>query len=278
MIYEKLNLKDYFSELAENSANPTLEIYLPCNMTEMNRQNQKRPCLVVCPGGGYGMCSQRESEPIALDFLPEGFNVFVLTYTCAPAKFPTQIREAAAVMELIYKNADKWNCDTSKVSIIGFSAGGHLAAHYSTMYDCKEVRELFPESKAVNGTILSYPVITAMENNCHKGSFQNLVGHYPLTEEEMDYFCPDRCVKENTPPAFIWHTAQDNAVPVISSILYANALSKCKIPFELQIYPYGWHGLSTSNAITNDNVNDAIIYNSKWVSQVKAWLKLMKLN
>ena len=98
MIYEKLHLKDYFEFLGENGADPTLEIYLPYNMTEMNRQNQKRPCMVVCPGGGYGMCSQRESEPISLNFLPEGFNVFLLTYTCAPAKFPTQLREVPAVM------------------------------------------------------------------------------------------------------------------------------------------------------------------------------------
>ena len=277
MIYEKLHLKDYFEFLGENGADPTLEIYLPYNMTEMNRQNQKRPCMVVCPGGGYGMCSQRESEPISLNFLPEGFNVFVLTYTCAPAKFPTQLREVAAVMELIYKNADNWNCDTTKVSIIGFSAGGHLAAHYSTMYDCKEVREVFPESKGVNGSILSYPVITALEGKCHRGSFENLLGHYPLTEEEMDYFCPDRCVKDNTPPAFIWHTAEDNGVPVISSLLYAEALSKYKIPFELNIFPKGAHGLSTCDAQTIGNVDKTVNYNHKSLNSVKEWLKFMDL-
>ncbi len=277
MIYEKLHLKNYFEFLGENGADPTLEIYLPYNMTEMNRQNQKRPCMVVCPGGGYCMCSQRESEPIALNFLPEGFNVFLLTYTCAPAKFPTQLREVAAVMELIYKNADNWNCDTTKVSIIGFSAGGHLAAHYSTMYDCKEVREVFPESKGVNGSILSYPVITALEGNCHQGSFENLVGHYPLSEQEMNYFCPDRCVKQNTPPAFIWHTAEDNCVPVISSLLYAQALSKYNIPFELNIFPKGEHGSSTCDAQTIDNVDNTVNYNHKWLNSVKEWLKFMDL-
>ncbi len=277
MICEKLHLKDYFSQLGEDSVDPTVDIYLPDNMSEMNWQDKKRPCLVVCPGGAYAMCSQREAEPIALEFLPEGFNAFVINYTCAPAKFPTQIREVAAVIELIYQNADKWNCDTNKVSVIGFSAGGHLAAHYSTMYDCKEVREIFPESKAPNGSILSYPVITAIPNICHVGSFENLVGHHPLTEEEMNYFCPDRCVKENTPPAFIWHTAEDNAVPVASSLLYANALSKYKIPFELHIYPYGWHGLATSNAITNHDVTDAVVYNSNWLADAKKWLKLMNL-
>ena len=279
MVHEKLHLKDYFSVLGENGADPTLEVYLPYNMTEMGWQDRKRPCMVVCPGGGYSMCSQREAEPIALHFLPEGFNVFILKYTCAPAKFPTQLREVAAVMELIYKNAETWNCDTSKVSIIGFSAGGHLAAHYSTMFDCKEVREVFPESKSVNGSILSYPVITAEEGKCHAGSFKNLVGHHPLTEEEMNYFSVERCVKENTPPAFIWHTAADTVVPVISSLRYATALSEHNIPFELQIYPEGRHGLSTADLQTYNpaGVDKATKYAKKWLAQVKAWLKYMDL-
>lgn len=279
MVHEKLHLKDHFSVLGENGADPTLEIYLPYNMTEMGWQDRKRPCMVVCPGGGYSMCSQREAEPIALHFLPEGFNVFILNYTCAPAKFPTQLREVAAVMELIYKNADMWNCDISKVSIIGFSAGGHLAAHYSTMFDCKEVREVFPESKSVNGSILSYPVITAEEGKCHAGSFKNLVGHHPLSEEEMNYFSVERCVKENTPPAFIWHTAADNVVPVISSLRYATALSEHNIPFELQIYPEGRHGLATADLQTYNpaGIDKATVYAKKWLAQVKDWLKYMDL-
>ena len=279
MVHEKLHLKDYFGFLGENGADPTLEIYLPYNMTEMGWQDRKRPCMVVCPGGGYSMCSQREAEPIALHFLPEGFNVFILKYTCAPAKFPTQLREVAAVMELIYKNADAWNCDTSKVSTIGFSAGGHLAAHYSTMFDCKEVREVFPESKSVNGSILSYPVITAEEGKCHAGSFKNLVGHHPLSEEEINNFSVERCVKENTPPAFIWHTAADTVVPVISSLRYATALSEHNIPFELQIYPEGRHGLSTADLQTYNpaGVDKATKYAKKWLVQVKDWLKYMDL-
>ena len=279
MVYKTLHLKDYFSFLGENGADPTLDIYLPYNMPEMGWQDRKRPCMVVCPGGGYSMCSQRESEPIVMHFLPEGFNVFLLKYTCAPAKFPTQLREVAAVMELIYKNADEWNCDTSKVSIIGFSAGGHLAAHYSTMFDCKEVREVFPESKSVNGSILSYPVITAEEGKCHAGSFERLVGHYPLTEEEMNYFSVERCVKENTPPAFIWHTAADTCVPVISSLRYAAALSEHNIPFELQIYPEGRHGLATADLQTYNlaDIDKATQYGKKWLDQVKNWLKYMDL-
>ena len=274
MKYEKLHLKEYYDFLGQNDADPVLEIYLPYNMTEMNRQNQKRPCMVVCPGGGYWACSQRESEPIALHFLPEGFNVFVLTYSTTPHRFPTAMREVAAVMELIYKNADEWNCDTEKVAIIGFSAGGHLAAYYSNMYDCKEVREAFPESKAVNASLLSYPVITADPKVAHKGSFENLLGHYP-EGEELEYFSCDCQVDENTPPTFIWHTAEDTCVPVENSLRYATALTRNKVPVELHIYPFSYHGLSTCDKQTIDNLDKNIIYNSAWLDNAKKWLKLI---
>ena len=106
---EFLHLKDYFPFLGEEGRDPLLEINLRYNMTEMNRENDKRPCIVICPGGAYGMCSQREAEPIAVNFLPEGYNTFTVWYSVAPNCFPAQIREVAAVIELIYKNADKWN-------------------------------------------------------------------------------------------------------------------------------------------------------------------------
>lgn len=274
MRHERLELKNYFDFLGENDANPTLDIYLPYNMVEMNRQNQKRPCMLICPGGGYGGCSEREWEPIALHFLPEGFNCFVLKYSCAPHRFPTQLREVAAVMELIYSKADEWNCDTSKIAIMGFSAGGHLAAHYSTMFDCKEVREIFPDSKAVNASVLCYPVITADFCRTHQGSFFNLLGRAPETQEEKDYFSCDKHVDSNTPPAFLWHTAEDGAVPVVNSIMYANALIDNKVPVELHIYPHGGHGLSTCDKHTVDDVTSVIAYNSIWLDSLKRWLKL----
>ena len=161
MKYELFHLKDFYPFLGNEGCDPTVEVYLPYNMVEMKRENIKRPCLVVCPGGAYAFCSERESEPIALNFLSEGFNVFVIKYSVAPHRFPTQLIEIAALMDLINKNSANWNCDISKTTIIGFSAGGHLAAHYSTMFDCEEVRKVFPESIGVNASILSYPVITA---------------------------------------------------------------------------------------------------------------------
>ena len=275
MRYEKIYLKEYFPILGEAGRDPTLALYLPYNMPEMNRQDQKRPCILLCPGGGYARCSQREDEPIALHFLPEGFNVFVLTYSVAPNRFPAQLREVAAAMELIYANADSWNCDTDHIAIMGFSAGGHLAAHYSTCFDCAEVREAFPESKAVNASILCYPVITADPAHSHKGSFKNLTGLDEITEEAIEKFSCDRNVSEHTPPAFIWHTASDATVPVMNSLLYAGALAKYKIPTELHIYPYGKHGLSTVDSQTNKELDEKTIHAAQWLPALKNWLKVI---
>ncbi len=273
MRYEKLYLKDRFPFLGENGCDPAVELYLPYNMTEMNRQDQKRPCMVVCPGGGYGMVSQREAEPIALHLLPEGFNVFVLTYSVAPHRFPTQLVQVAAVMELIYENAEKWNCDTGRIAIMGFSAGGHLAAHYSVCYDCEAVRRVFPNSKPVNASVLCYPVITADPAGGHLGSFDNLLGHQPGTEEEMNFFSCDKQVSAKTPPAFLWHTAADDCVPVNNSLLYAQALAKHSIPFALHIYPQGQHGLSTADEQTCDALPQDVAHAKTWLTEMKIWLK-----
>lgn len=268
-----IELKNHFSALGENGCNPRLDYYLPYNMTEMNRQDQKRPCILICPGGGYYACSQREAEPIALHFLPLGFNVFVLYYSVPNHHFPTQLREVAAAYELIKQNADEWNCDTEKMGIMGFSAGGHLAAHYSNAWDIPEVRELFPESHRPFASVLCYPVITADPNTRHTGSFVNLLGHEPNTDEIERFSC-DKLVRDDTPQAFIWHTAADTIVPVKNSLLYAAALSDHKVPFELHIYPYGGHGLSTADKHTVNEVGTNEIHVQNWLCALKKWIGL----
>ena len=266
-----LHLKDFYPFLGTDQADPTLELYLPFNMTEMGQEHQKRPCILICPGGGYGFCSQRESEIIALHFLPQGFNAFVLTYSTEPHRYPTQIREVAAALELIYKHADEWNCDTSKIALMGFSAGGHLTASYATKFDTPEIREVFPESKQVAATILSYPVITADMSFTHQGSILNLLGHEPSAEEVRYHSC-EQNVNPNTPPAFIWHTASDASVPVANSLVYATALSKYQIPYELHIFPFGAHGLSVSNPEVSRVMTPDITYDHTWVDCLMKWL------
>lgn len=275
MKHELIHLKDTFPFLGNNGCDPTVEVILPYNITEMGRQDRKRPCLVVCPGGAYAAVSQRESEPIGLHFLPEGYNVFLLTYSVAPNRFPTQLREVAAVMELIHRNADNWNCDTDRVAIIGFSAGGHLSAHYSTSYNCPEVREVFPNSHPVQASILCYPVITADPKYAHVGSIINLSGHDPLTAEDLEKYACEKLVSDQTPPAFLWHTAADNGVPVMNSLLYAGALAAHNIPCELHVYPFGGHGLATVDEHTNNGLDEKTAHAADWLPAVKKWLKLI---
>ena len=274
MKHEVFHLKDYYPFLGEDGKDPRLTTYLPYNMVEMKRQDWLRPCLIVCPGGGYTFNSEREAEVIAVHFLPEGYNVFVLNYSVAPHRFPSQIREVAAAVEMIHAHAKEWNCDVNRIAIMGFSAGGHLSAHYSTSYDCAEVREVFPESKSVKASVLSYPVITAAPTFSHMGSICCVSGHDPLLPEDIEKFSCERHVTEHTPPAFIWHTAPDDLVPVMNSLLYAGALAKYNIPFELHVYPFGGHGLSTVDERTCDSLDEKTAHAHDWMDAVKKWLQL----
>lgn len=270
-----VSLKEHFAFL--NGSEAVLEAYLPYNMTEMCREHQRRPCVLICPGGGYAMCSQREAEPVALQYLKEGYNTFVLWYTVAPKHFPHALREVAASVELIHRNAEAWNCDESLVAILGFSAGGHLAALYSNAYDWPEVREVLPESKPVQASVLCYPVISADPAVAHMGSFECLLGHLPLTAEETERFSCDRLVRDTTPPAFLWHTSEDNCVPVQNSLRYATALADHHVPFELHIFPYGYHGMSICTRETLDGeITPGMQHAQRWVEESCRWLKLQR--
>lgn len=274
MICRSIHLKEEYAFLGNNGRDPVLNVYLPYNMTEMHRENQKRPCMVICPGGAYLFCSQTEAEPIALNFLPHGFNVFVLDYSVSPHNFPAQVTEVAAVFDYIVKNADEMNCDTEKIVLMGFSAGGHLAAHYTNAFDLPEIREHFPESMSPKASVLCYPVISAEPDFSHKRSFRELLGHEPDSGEIARFSC-EKLVSKRTPPTFLWHTSLDENVPVENSLAYAQALSRFEIPFELHIYPFGRHGLSTVDLQTNNSIEPEVARNHIWLTAVNDWLKLI---
>ena len=277
MTVEKIYLKEHYPELGVNDCNPSVTCYIPFTITEMGPEmaQKKWPAIVVCPGGGYCMVSQREAEPIALQFVPEGYRAFVIDYSVAPNGFPCQLLEVAAVMELIYKNAQEWHIDTEDITIIGFSAGGHLAAQYTNRYNCPEVRAVFPESKPVNASILSYGVLSAKPEYTHGDTVRNFVGHVPEVENEKGCDC-SMGVTENTPPTFLWHTAADQVVPVECSLLYAQELSKYHIPFELHIYPYGPHGLATADEVTYLSADEDMAHAHRWMADAKTWLKMIR--
>lgn len=268
---ERIYLKDHYPELGTDAY---VDQYLPLNMWEMGRENAKRPCAIVCPGGAYCYVAQRENEPYVFALLTAGYNVFALTYS-VQCPFPTQLREVAACMELIYDHAEEWHCDTDRVMIIGSSAGGHLSAHYSTRFNCPEVREVFPESKPVNATVLCYPVITADPQYTHQVSINTLLGHEAAAGESTEHLSCERLVTDHTPPAFIWHTAADDGVPVQNSLLYAQALAAHNIPVELHVFPFGPHGMATSNKETMQEVTASVRHVGNWVPLMLEWLDLI---
>lgn len=274
MLHETLHLKEYYAFLGEDGRDSTLTLYLPDNLSEMRRENQKRPCLLILPGGAYMMCSQRETEPVAFHFLPAGFNVFTLTYSVAPHRFPTQLLEVAASFDWITQNADRLHCDLERTALMGFSAGGHLAAHYVNARSWPEVKAVFPNSHRVAASVLCYPVITTDPAFSHKKSFEYLLGAYPQGKTAERFSC-EKLVTADTPPTFLWHTAADKNVPVENSLLYAMALSRFDVPYEMHIYPYGVHGLATADVQTNNALPPNVARDHQWLESARNWLTMM---
>lgn len=274
MKVERLYLKEYFPELGVDGCNAFVDCYIPARVTEKEMGDKKYPCLVICPGGGYERISDRETDPIVIKFISEGYRIFVVNYSVAPRCFPQQLREVAGAMELVHKYAEEWDGDASRIAIMGFSAGGHLAAQYSNRYDCPEIREIFPDSKPVQVCVLNYAVLTANLECTHRKTVTNFVGHTPTDLTEKGCSC-ELLVSERTPPTFLWHTVEDKIVPVESSMFYASALRQHGVPFELHIYPYGPHGLSTVDEVVWKEVDEKALRTRRWIDDVKSWLKLM---
>ncbi len=213
----------------------------------------KRPAVIVVPGGGYRFVSKREGTPIALEFLSKGFQTFVLEYMVAGeggVSYPEQLLELASAVDYVKKHADELYVNANEVFVIGFSAGGHLVANLAVEHQNVSEKagvELDCKPTAVG---LGYPVIF---EDSHKGSFDNLLYGYTdeAREELLKTLNLHKAVNRQTPPAFIWTTAGDNAVKPSASLQYALALEKRKIPYELHVYPQGIHGISTADLEIN---------------------------
>ena len=223
--------------------------------TYVPNEKGSRPAILVIPGGGYAnVCTDREGEPIALAFVEQGFNAFVLNYRVGKEGdvFPKQLIDASRAMLYIKENAEKYSTNPKRGVGTCFSAGGHLTGSLATMYDYDEIKAEFGEDYIKikpTGAILCYPVVSVMESATHVGSFENLLGKKlsEFTEEERRRYSLEYAARENSAPMFIWHTATDELVPVIGSLSLAKRMAELKLPLKVSIYPYGTHGVALAN-------------------------------
>ncbi len=223
--------------LPEDDFHPWLERY-PAETADV------RGAVLVCPGGGYNHRAAHEAEPIARRFNTCGFHAFVVHYRVTPHRHPAPLLDASRALRLIRAHADAWRVDPARIAVCGFSAGGHLAASLGVHYGMEALNtgdDLDAISARPDALILAYPVITSGEF-AHRGCFDTLLG--PGAAPELRRLMSlELQVTPETPPTFLWHTAEDGSVPVENSLLFAAALHKHGVPFELHVYPHGRHGL-----------------------------------
>lgn len=199
------------------------------------------PVILVIPGGGYQHRAYHEGEPVAKWLNDNGIHAFVLRYQIAPIKNQEVIKQGQNALLLIKKElADFGLSGSNKIGVLGFSAGGHLAAIISNRYLYGNNCNSRPDFH-----ILCYPVIT-MGAYTHEGSKDNFLGAEP-SKLLTDQYSAEFTVHRNTPSAFIWTTANDQAVNPINSLKYCTALQQFNIPYELHMYQEGRHGLGLAN-------------------------------
>ncbi|RXZ84290.1 alpha/beta hydrolase [Paenibacillaceae bacterium] len=235
-------------------------------LLEQPRGSAGRGAVIVFPGGGYGCRAEHEGEPIARWLNDIGVSAFVLRYRVAPYRYPCALLDAQRAIRHVRTHAEQWGIDPRKIGILGFSAGGHLASSAGTHFDAGDALAADPverQASRPDAMILCYPVITMIAPYFHEGSRNNLFGP-DAPAELVEQFCNERKVTPETPPTFLWHTSTDVAVPVENSLLFAAALSRSKVPFDLHVYDHGAHGVGLA-------LEDAHL--STWTTVAEQWLK-----
>ncbi len=205
---------------------------------------EKRPAMLVLPGGGYSMCSDREAEPVAAAYARAGFHTFILRYSTGEHKnWPNPLEDYEQAITLIREKTDEWHVDANRIAVVGFSAGGHLAACAATV-----------AKNRPNAAILGYAALTKeICDYCQPG---------------MPY--PVECVDDDTPPCFLFAARDDSTVDVLNTVEFQKAMIKKGISFESHIYSYGGHGFSIAEEHVRQSTVNARVKN--WVDDSIGWL------
>jgi acetyl esterase/lipase len=241
---------------------PTLSIFLP------PKEKANGTAVVICPGGGYWIvAAEHEGYDVARKFNEMGVAAFVVKYRIPDTTVSTHpeiapLQDAQQALRLVRKRAKEWNVNPEKVGIMGFSAGGHLASTAGTHLDKTWIEN--PEGVSVRPDfmMLIYPVISADTSISHAGSFRSLLGKHASPELIKSYSNETR-VTTRTPPTFLVHASDDQAVPSLNSLVFYQSLLKHKVPAEMHIYQGGGHGFGMKNPTTRD----------LWMDRAQNWLE-----
>ena len=291
-------------QLWEDNEHVNLFTYILDNSMEF-KKDKKKPAVIICPGGGYLGTSDREAEPVAMRFAAQGYHAFVLRYNTyftewvsdfnnppkgnEKSEYPGPLFDLAKAMMIIKENTEEWFVDIDRISICGFSAGAHLTASMGVHWQDDLLKEKFGVDSEIfkpNSLILGYPLLDykAMKEKLEvspdkmlKGFFETsnkaVFGKPDPTDEEIEKLSPVNYVSANTPPTFIWHTADDSMVYVENSLNFATQLTKNKVPYELHIFESGPHGLSLCDETTAGEESHINPQCSVWFDLTINWLK-----
>lgn len=244
------------------SDTPSIRVYLP------DAQRATGCGIVICPGGGYGiLATDHEGHQVARWLAEQGVAGFVLRYRHAPDyRHPVPMEDAQRALRFVRHHARQYGVDPDRIGMLGFSAGGHLTSTVATHYDRGNPNADDPidrQSCRPDFAVLCYAVVNFVEDWAHRGSARNLVG--PDADEDLlKMLSNDTQVTADTPPAFIFHTAEDPAVPVENALAFFSALRKHGVPAELHVYQDGPHGVGLSPA-------DPAVFG--WKDRLYSWMQ-----
>lgn len=232
---------------------------------------KKRGAVIIAPGGAYmGKSYDYEGYDVAEKLNSFGYNAFVLDYRVAPYRYPAITEDILRAVRYVRYHANEMNIEPTKIAVLGFSSGGHLCSSALCAFDYgKDGDEVDKTSSRPDAVILCYPVVTLVEDYMHWDSRIRLIGGLPDEEKLAFALSGEKCVKEDTPPCFVWHTQDDAGVSVWNSLNLYSSLVKHNIPSELHIFPHGEHGLGMG--IGKNDVG-------QWTELLNTWLTNLGFN
>lgn len=244
---------------------PCLSCFIPDADLRVKQQNM-RPAVLVLGGGGFDHMSIREGEPVALQFAAHGAVGFTLYYSQIPNHYPAQLLDVAYSVAYIRKNATAFHINPDKIFVCGLSAGAHPVVSLSVFSTSLTSPVVLPASCEPNGIILGYPLLSAF-NNRIKCSLLGSTTDAAVTDQiELINFIHDKL-----PPFFIWHTEEDEEIPVSYTLSFAAKLITFDIPCELHIYSEGKHGVALGTEMTATRPDLISTACSEWIQAALRW-------